>query len=178
MGRVFQVWGSAPYEAGDYLTHGILSLLYPGYEDASYYRDERNFLTPTPYGDVADRLLSDCPAWVLGQYGLAIVAGAVSLDRELQDKLQAFVVEGGRLVVTGANACSLVPGLVLGPERVPMPAGSVVAWSDGVRDVEPLAFEVLTTTSLPAVAEVKAVCAGSPAVVRVPAGRGWTRWSS
>ena len=55
---VYQVWGGMPYEAGDYLTHGVLSLLLPGYEDASYFHDERGFLSPTPFGDMTDCLLS------------------------------------------------------------------------------------------------------------------------
>jgi len=28
----------------NHLTHGVLSVLYPGYEDASYFKDERGFL--------------------------------------------------------------------------------------------------------------------------------------
>lgn len=100
---VYQVWGAMPYEAGDYLTHGVLSLLLPGYEDASYFHDERGFLSPTPFGDMTDCLLSDAPLWVLRQYGLVVAAGALTMTRELGDKLRSFVAGGGHLVVTAAN---------------------------------------------------------------------------
>ena len=48
------------------LTDGVLDMLYPGYQDSSYFRDERGFLTATPYGDSADCLLSDAPPWAAG----------------------------------------------------------------------------------------------------------------
>ena len=31
-GQVYKVWGTLPYEAGDYLTDGVLDMLYPGYQ--------------------------------------------------------------------------------------------------------------------------------------------------
>ena len=61
-GDVYRVWGNLPYEAGDHLTDGVLDLIYPGYQNSSYYHDESGFLVPTPYGDAADCLLSDAPA--------------------------------------------------------------------------------------------------------------------
>ena len=63
-GDVYRVWGNRPYEAGDYLTDAVLDLLYPGYQNSSYFHDETGFLAPTPYGDIADCLLSDAPLWV------------------------------------------------------------------------------------------------------------------
>ena len=56
--------GNLPYELPDYLTDGMLDILYPGYQDASYYKDERGFIAPNPYGDIADCLMSDAPQWV------------------------------------------------------------------------------------------------------------------
>ena len=61
-GDVYRVWGNIPYDSGDYLTDDLLDMLYPGYQDASYFHDERGFMAPTPYGDMADCLLSDAPA--------------------------------------------------------------------------------------------------------------------
>jgi len=168
-GSIYQVWGGAPYQEGDYLTHGVLSLLYPGYEDASYYRDERGFLAPTPHGDIADCLLSDAPAWVLRQYGLVVAAGRLEMGRELQDKLREYVQGGGHLVVTAGNA-GLVPGLELGaPQRVG--GGARVRWRDGQVDREAQAFD-LAAARLPAGAQVLATCGACPAVVRITAGRG------
>lgn len=169
---VYQVWGGMPYDAGDYLTHGLLSLLYPGYEDASYFRDERGFLTATPFGDQADVLLSDAPDWVLRQYGLVIVAGRLALSCELRHTLRQFVAQGGHLVVTAANAHGLLPGLefTTAPATI-CPAGSVVRWQDGGTDAEPAAF-ALATVTLPPQAAVLARCGEHPAVVEMTHGTG------
>ncbi|MDD5704758.1 MAG: TIM barrel protein [Kiritimatiellae bacterium] len=168
---IYQVWGGMPYEKGDYLTHAVLSLLYPGYEDASYYRDERGFISPTPHGDMADCLLSDAPRWVLKQYGLVIVAGRLRMTLELRDKLRTFVESGGHVVVTGAHAGGLIPGLELESVPVAMPAGSVVVWADGNSVRESHAFDVYRA-KLPAGATVRASCDGHPLVVDVPQGEG------
>jgi len=91
---VYRVWGNLPYERGDYLTHSVLEMLYPGYQDSSYFHDETGFLTATPYGDSADVLLSDAPGWLLDRYPLLVIAGDVQIDEELRDKLGAYVRSG------------------------------------------------------------------------------------
>ncbi len=167
---VYQVWGGAPYQAGDYLTHHVLSVLYPGYEDASYYHDERGFLTPTPFGDMADCLLSDAPGWVMGQYGLIIVAGKLSIDDELRDKLEGFARSGGQVIVTAENARALWPQWEIG-QPVQCPTGSVVRWADGEESPEQHAFG-LCPVKLPQEATVRAACAEMPAVADIPIGDG------
>ena len=121
--KIYQVWGAMPYEDGDYLTHSVLSMLYPGYEDASYFRDERGFLSPTPYGDLADCLLTDAAPWVLRQYGLVILAGGLTRAKrheELRDNLTEYAEAGGRLVITAENARTLWPEWSIGEgETVP-----------------------------------------------------------
>ena len=37
---VYRVWGTLPYDKGDFWTHALFDLLYPGYEKSSYYHDE------------------------------------------------------------------------------------------------------------------------------------------
>ena len=37
----WRVWGNLPYAPSDFWTHGVLDTLYPGYEAASFYHDER-----------------------------------------------------------------------------------------------------------------------------------------
>ena len=169
--HVYQVWGGMPYEAGDYLTHGVLSLLLPGYEDASYFHDERGFLSPTPFGDMTDCLLSDAPLWVLRQYGLVVAAGALVMTRELVDKLRTFAAGGGHLVVTAANARGLLPELTVDGSEVRVGAGAAIAWSDGAGEAEEEAF-ALCRARLPAGAEVLATCGELPCVVRLAHGTG------
>jgi hypothetical protein len=101
---VYRVWGNLPYQRGDYLTHSVLEMLYPGYQDASYFHDETGFLAATPYGDSADALLSDAPGWLLDRYPLLVIAGDVRIDEELRDKLRAYVAHGGRLVISADAA--------------------------------------------------------------------------
>lgn len=109
--KTYRVWGNLPYDAGDYLTDGVLDLLYPGYANASYFHDESGFLTPTPYGDIADGLLSDAPAWLLRRYAVIVVAGTLRGGLELRDRLEDYVAEGGQLVITAGNLAVLPGGL-------------------------------------------------------------------
>lgn len=169
-GRVFQVWGGMPYDEGDYLTDGVLSMLYPGYEDSGFYHDERGFLSPTPYGDIADCVLSDIPLWALRQYGLVIVAGRVTMTAEVRDTLRRFAQGGGWVVVTGGNADGLVPGLEVG-QPVRMRAKTVVHWQDGTRQVEPHTF-LISPLHLPRGASAMAVTGRHPLAATVPCGDG------
>jgi hypothetical protein len=168
--NVYQVWGAMPYESGDYLTHGVLSMLFPGYEDASYFHDERGFLSPTPYGDMADVLLSDVPEWILKQYGLLIVAGRLSVDAELADKLHAFIEQGGHLMVTAENARPMWPEWKIG-EPLARPTDSSVVWADGKKTVETQKIPVCPA-ALPRNADVLARCKDLPLVARIRKGKG------
>jgi hypothetical protein len=108
---VYRVWGNRPYEAGDYLTDAVLDMLYPGYQDSSYFHDESGFIAPTPFGDIADCLLSDAPLWALDRYAVVIVAGELGGGREVRDKLQAYAEHGGHVVITAGNLAKLPGGL-------------------------------------------------------------------
>ncbi len=110
--RVYRVWGNLPYEAGDHLTNGILDLLYPGYQDSSYFHDESGFNTPTPFGDIADCLLSDAQPWLLERYPVLVLAGELTGGAEIRDKLEAYVRGGGHLVMTSGNLAKLPGGLL------------------------------------------------------------------
>jgi len=118
---IFRVWGNLPYGPGDHLTDAILDLLYPGYADSSYFHDETGFITATPYGDIADCLLSDAPGWLLSRYALVVVAGELAGGWEIRDKLQDYVEGGGHLVITTGNLARL-PGGVAGQTEAAVPA--------------------------------------------------------
>lgn len=115
--KIYRVWGNLPYGSGDHLTDRVLNLLYPGYANASYYHDESGFLTPTPYGDIADVLLSDAPEWLLRRYAVVVVAGELAGGVELREKLQAYVGSGGHLVITEGNLAKLPQAFASLPER-------------------------------------------------------------
>ncbi len=117
--EVYRVWGALPYDAGDYLTDGVLDLIYPTYQDASYFQNERGYNTPTPFGDSADCLLSDAPLWLLRQYPVLVLAGRLTPTAELVDTLRAYVRQGGHLVLTAANARALFPEGLAGIRVLP-----------------------------------------------------------
>ena len=41
-GTFYRTWGNLPFDvsAGDYLADGVLRVVYPGYQDSSYFHDE------------------------------------------------------------------------------------------------------------------------------------------
>lgn len=109
--QAYKVWGNLPYERSNYFTDGVLDLLYPGYQDASYYKDERGFIAPTPYGDIADCLMTDAPLWMLKQYPVLIIADEIQRSSETNDKLQAYLKDGGHLVITSASLKNMPNGI-------------------------------------------------------------------
>jgi len=110
-GNIYRVWGNLPYEEGDYFTDGILNMFYPGYQDASYFHDETGFIADTPYGDVVDCLLSDCPLWLLQQYPVLVIGGKLRGSCEIKDKLEKYVESGGHLVITAGSLENMPGGL-------------------------------------------------------------------
>lgn len=109
--KVYRTWGNVPYGPADHLTDGVLDMLYPGCADSSFYHDESGFMTATPFGDCADCLLSDAPGWLLARYSVLVIADAVSGGIELRDKLDAYVAQGGHLVITAASLAAWPDGL-------------------------------------------------------------------
>jgi hypothetical protein len=95
---IYKVWGNLPYAEGDYQLHALFSLLYPGYENAGAYRDERGFMPASPFGDIADALLSDARPEVLRRYAEAVVLSSVDMTLELYEALKAYAVAGGKAV--------------------------------------------------------------------------------
>ena len=116
-------FGTRPYEAADFLADGVFDLAFPGYRAAGLYHDDRFELSPTPYGDIVDVLLSDADAALLARYDTLVVAHALPTERAIvADRLGRFVRGGGRLVLTWDSLADLGPsGLLL---RVGQSAGA------------------------------------------------------
>ncbi|MDE3179299.1 MAG: hypothetical protein KGM47_06520 [Acidobacteriota bacterium] len=172
--NVYRVWGNLPYGPGDYLTDGVLDMLYPGYQNSSYFHDESGFLTPTPYGDGADCFLSDAPGWLLARYPVLVIAGELEGGSEMRDKFETYVKEGGRLLITAGNLAKLPEGLaginvegrlthLQAGESIE--AGETSLVEDGPFDVYPLSF--------PKGAHLRARISGIPIAVEMGYGKGW-----
>jgi hypothetical protein len=169
---VYRVWGNLPYEPGDYLTDGVLDMIYPGYQDSSYFHDESGFIAPTPYGDIADCLLSDAPSWLLARYPLLVIAGELDGGAEIRDKLEAYIEQGGRLILTAGNLARLpqLAGIQAGTNLKQFDKGTTVRVG-GHPVVEDRPFE-LHALVLPKTARVLTECSGVPAAFVMPFGKG------
>jgi len=136
-GKPYVVWGGLPYEPGDYFAAGVLGMLYPGYEDSGFYRDEKGFLASTPYGDCADCLLSDAPGWLLDRYSAVVLVSGMDATEELCDTLRGYAARGGRLVMTRAHAARLFPaGVPAGAEVIGGAPWGVAEESQCARPIE------------------------------------------
>jgi hypothetical protein len=170
---VYRVWGNLPYDAGDYLTDGVLDMLYPGYQNSSYFHDESGFLAPTPYGDAADCILSDAPEWLLERYPLLMVAGELEGGAEVRDHLEAYVKRGGRLLITAGNLAKLPGGLaglqVEGSLKHFETGASVQVGETRLAEESP--FDVYRL-AFPKAARVRAESSGVPVAVEVAYGEG------
>lgn len=170
---VYRIWGNVPYGPGDYLTDAVLDMLYPGYQDSSYFHDESGFLCPTPYGDAADCILSDAEEWLLARYPLLVVAGELRGGMEIGDKLQTYIERGGRLLITAGNLAKFPGGLagirVAGSSKhfeagQRLQVGCTEIVEDHPFDLFPLAFSKS--------AHLLAESAGTAAVVETAYGEG------
>ncbi len=114
------VWGNLPYSKGDHATDALFRMVFPQYEDCSYYEDERGYLTETPCGDQFEVLLSNAQPRVLSNYKAVVVPGDVAMDQALAERLSGFVQGGGDLFIDAAQAAGLpekVTGVKVSAER-------------------------------------------------------------
>ena len=102
-------WGNVNYDEGDFFAHGVMDTIYPGYAQSGFIHNEDGFSVETPYGDLADCLLTDTPVWLLDQYGLVVLATKIEPRAETADKLRQYVKGGGHLVMTPGNGKRLFP---------------------------------------------------------------------
>ncbi len=98
------VWGSLPYEPGDWEIDAFFEWVYPGYKLAHQhpFRDERGVMTNTPFGDSFDVILSNADEACLRKYQAVVLLGAPEVDREagLVERLAAYERAGG-VVLSG-----------------------------------------------------------------------------
>lgn len=168
--NAYKVWGNLPYEKSDYLTDNMLNIIYPGYQDASYYHDERGFITPTPFGDMADCLMSDAPLWILRQYPLLVIADELQSNLETKDKLEQYVQQGGHLVITSGSLKNMKDGLLGIKVKGCREMNASVDY--GSKSVQENDSFVLSELVMPADAEIIQKCQDIPAIIEYRNGKG------
>ena len=170
-GYEYHVWNNLPYSAGDHLTDGVLRLVYPSYQDASYFHDETGISSPTPYGDGLDVLLSDAALWVLQQYDTVVVASELSGGIEVEANLKSYILAGGNLVITAGNLASLPAGMLgVKVSRFPckpVGAGAEVILSSGNVLTEPYNMSLCDLTFPPNTSVLAHLTDGTPMVVKL-----------
>ena len=171
--EIYKVWGNLPYEPGDYLTNSVLDMFYPGYQNSSYFHNENGFNVPTPYGDVVDCILSDSPAWLLQRYPVVVLAGKITCDLELNDKLKSYVKSGGHLLLTAENLKQLPDGLFganTSDDEMVCKAGEIIHFND-VQLREETDFTV-NKLIYPKDAEILASCRNQALAIQIRADKG------
>lgn len=167
----YKVWGNLPYEKPDYMTDNFLNVLYPGYQDASYYHDERGFIAPTPFGDMADCLMSDAPLWVLKQYPLLVIADELSPGQEIKEKLEAYVEAGGHLVITAGSLKNMPQGIAgITTDGTVSVSSSPVTYKD--KTIEETASFALASLSFPGDTRILQSSGTKPASIETEFGKG------
>ena len=103
---VFRVWGNLPFSVarGDFLVDGVLRLVWPSYQDSSYFHDETGFSPETPFGDTLDVLTSDAPAWLLQRYDALLLASTPRTEPGLQRRKLIAALAAGTNIIAWAGA--------------------------------------------------------------------------
>lgn len=177
VGRNYITWDGLAYDKGNWLMHNVFDMLHTGYRNANFFQNQRYEFPATPYGDIADVILSDAAPKILNQYNMVVAAGKLETDiTGMKSKLEDYVkLQGGHFVVTGENAKKLFPEWRIGESSVNVPAGATIAFanngqSENVRESK--AGTLLTANALPANSRVVASYNNTPAVVEIPYGQG------
>ena len=167
-------WGNIPYSRLDYQIDNFFRWVYPGYEACSYYRDERGYITNTPFGDMYEVILSNASPKCLEKYRVVVLLGDLKVEgREgLAERLRDFLEEGG-IVVAGTDQWPGIPAWLSGvevSEGSKAYAGEVVC-ADGRRFREG-AFERRQARTAGGGVLLR-IPQGDPLVIRQGVGKGW-----
>ena len=108
-------WGCLQPEPSDYMKDALFDILYPGQCDEL---NERNILSNTPYGDLFDVMISSATPEHIEAYPVLFLVGDVAVDMNdtLASNLEAYVRNGGTLVINVEQVSAAFPKELLGVE--------------------------------------------------------------
>ena len=183
----FSGFGTNPWDLGDWQTHYVTNKIYPDYDKNGRNDVELGALSNTPFGEMADGLLTDASKEVLSRYGLIVFSGLVrDPDKELKDKILYYLNQGGNMIVTARIAQKLFSQYLNSDDtwisvtnpRISFTAG--LGWPNTLEQstnfVDTATFLIKDKLSLPAGYQVLASstinAVSRPIIVRVFVGKG------
>ena len=166
-------WGNVAWDGADYLADAVFDICFPGYRGGAMHHDESYYLSPTPYGDSIDTLLSDALPSVMAAYHTLVVAHRMTAEPvESAQKLHGYVLGGGQLVITASSVLDMggvFAGVTIGTCAAVPPGAVFVVGSASVS--EPTALSVCEVAIGPAnmtvLAQRHGASSGSDVAVRV-----------
>lgn len=95
-------WGCLEPEPGDRMKDALFQILYPGQYDEL---NEWSLMSPTPYGDIFDIMLSSATGEHIQAYPVIFLIGDIAADMNdtLAARLENYVRNGGTLVINTAQ---------------------------------------------------------------------------
>lgn len=144
-------WNAFPYSPGDQRILNLWEAFFPESLDVQAKRNEKGYLVTSPYGDILDVIFNNAPDAILAAFPVLLLAGEVTQEALLADRLRKYVRQGGTLFLSEADAkllaitraLKLKPGMLTaagpGYARVERGRGAVVVY----REDEPAGAGVL-----------------------------------
>lgn len=135
-------WNAFPYAPGDQRILNLWETFFPDSLDVQVKRNENGYLVASPYGDILDVLLNNAPDAVLAAYPVLLLAGEVTQEAPLAERLRKYVRQGGTLLLSEADAkrTAMIRALKLKPDllsadgpsytRVRLGRGAVVVYRE------------------------------------------------
>ena len=94
-----KIWGVFDHTDEDVMVDNFLGAIYPGYETGGSCGSPGGELTPTPYGESFDVLMSNATAEALAKYSVVFPLGRPKLTQSFKRRLEDYVANGGDLVL-------------------------------------------------------------------------------
>ncbi|MCX6928736.1 MAG: hypothetical protein NT154_36815 [Verrucomicrobia bacterium] len=99
-----QAWNAFPYTPGDQRILNAWEAFFPDSVEVIGKRNEKGYLVASPYGDILDVILYSAPEAILASYPVLILAGEITQESLLAERLSKYVRQGGTLVLSEADA--------------------------------------------------------------------------
>jgi hypothetical protein len=97
-------WNAFPYTQADQRILDLWETFFPDSLDVQVKRNEKGYLVASPCGDILDVILNNAPDAILASYPVLLLAGEVTQDALLAERLRQYVRQGGTLLLNKADA--------------------------------------------------------------------------